>query len=196
VIIVSDFEQKNGGSFAAEASKTSKICFEWVELIAQSLIVVVFALAFFFRIFTVSGDSMLNTLHNGDKVVVWRWNYTPESGDVVVVRSLPGLDKPIIKRVIATEGQSVRIDVPESNVYVDEKIIDESRYRREPMKVKGDNSSLDVPKGHSFVMGDNRNNSLDSRFDEVGPVDNTYIIGKAVCIYFPFYRIQSLRLNL
>jgi signal peptidase I len=72
--------EKKSESFLIEGSKISKICFEWIELIAQSLVVVVFILAFFFRIFTVNGTSMRDTLYDGDKVVVYRWGYTPKNG--------------------------------------------------------------------------------------------------------------------
>ncbi|MDR1364486.1 MAG: signal peptidase I [Oscillospiraceae bacterium] len=184
-------------NFAIKGSRFYQIFFEWQELVAQSLIVVIFVLAFFFRIFTVNGSSMRDTLYNGDKVVIRRWDYTPKNGDIVVIKTLPSplITFPIIKRIIATEGQSLSINVEENSVIVDGIKLDES-YIKEPMRVIGDAELPNVvPKGNFVAFGDNRNGSTDSRFKEVGLIPKDYIIGKAEFIYFPFYRIKSLSLK-
>ena len=172
--------------FENPASKFSASCFDWLESIVQALVIVVIMMAFVIRPITVIGTSMLNTLYDADKVVVTKCGYVPKNGDVVVIRPFNALDKPIIKRVIATEGQTFSIDFSDGSVYVDGKKLDEP-YIRERMWLRGDGEIPPViPKGHSFVMGDNRNGSMDSRFKGVGVVPNELIMGKAIFVFYPF----------
>ncbi len=183
----------NNSEFEQPASAYSTFCFEWLESVIQAIIVVVVLMVFVFRVVNISGTSMLNTLHNADKVVVMKWNYTPKNGDVVVISCGQNLDEPLIKRVIATEGQKFRIDFSDGSVYVDDKKIDE-KYIKEPMHLKGDAQIPErIPKGYCFVMGDNRNHSLDSRFKSVGLIDNNHVVGKASFIIFPVKRIGIIR---
>ena len=185
-------DEKNSG-FCAEGSPVACFIFEWTELIAQSLIFVVFMLAFVFRIFTVQGNSMLNTLHQGDKVFVWKYDYKPTNGDVVVIKKYGELDETIVKRIIATEGQALHIDFDAGSVFVDGKQLNEY-YIKEKMTTQGDMEiPAVVPQGYCFVMGDNRNHSTDSRWKLIGLVKNEYVIGVAKAIYFPFYRIRALK---
>lgn len=171
------------------ASKFSASCFDWLESIVQALVLVVVIMAFIFRPITVKGTSMLNTLYDADKVIVLKCGYVPKDGDVVVIRPFNTLDKPIIKRVIATEGQTLSIDFSDGSVYVDGKKINEP-YIKERMWRRGDGQIPSVvPKGCSFVMGDNRNNSADSRFKEIGVIPNEQIMGKAVFVFYPFNHI-------
>lgn len=175
------------------ADSFSTFCFEWLESVIQAIIVVVLLMVFVFRVVNVSGTSMLNTLHNGDKVVVLRWNYTPKNGDVVVIKRGQNLDEPLIKRVIATQGQKFSIDFSDGSVYVNGKKLKEP-YIKEKMHLQGD---ADIPNeismGRSFVMGDNRNHSLDSRFQSVGEIEDNNIVGKAVFIVFPIDRIGFIK---
>ena len=186
----SENKENKGDAFIAEGSEVTCFLFEWFEVVVQSLIFVVFMLTFFFRLFTVQGSSMLNTLHNGDKLFVWRYDYKPTNGDIVVIKKFGDLPESIVKRVIATENQSLYINFDDSSVYVDGKKISEP-YIKEPYFSGG---SLEIPEkipeGYCFVMGDNRNNSTDSR--ELGIIKNESVLGKAVGIYFPFHRIRSL----
>lgn len=164
-------------------------CYEWLECIIQSIILVVIGFVFIFRIVNISGNSMYSTLHDGDKVVIFTWNYRPHAGDVVVIKRGQYLNEPLIKRVIATENQSLSIDFATGAVIVDGKKIDEY-YIWEPMRLQGDNDIPDViPEGYCFVMGDNRNHSRDSRFKDVGLIPNENITGKAKFIIYPFGRI-------
>ncbi len=181
-----NMSQNNIDRFNTSFSTSS---FEWLESIAQALVVMVAILSFIFRIATVDGTSMLNTLHDRDKVFILKWSYTPKNGDVVVITRGDKFDKPLIKRVIATEGQTLSIDFDNNTVTVDGNVLDEP-YILEPMWRRGDGVIPDVvPKGHTFVMGDNRNNSADSRYKEIGVIPNENIVGKATHIIFPFSRI-------
>ncbi len=174
------------------AGEFSAFCFEWLESVVQAIILVVFLMTFIFRYMSVVGDSMRETLHDGDKLIVSRWNYTPDNGDIIAISRGQQVNKPIIKRVIATEGQTLSIDFSTGTVIVDGSVVDES-YIREPMKTRGDAEIPSViPEGYTFVMGDNRNYSADSRYKEVGLIDNKNIIGKAVFRIFPFDKVGSI----
>jgi signal peptidase I len=179
--------------FKNPATKFSAFCFEWLESIVQAIIVVVFLMTFLFRIVSVNGTSMLETLHHADKVVVWKFNYVPTDSDVVVISRGQNLDEPLIKRVIATEGQTLSIDFSDGSVTVDGVKLNET-YIKEKMWLQGDADIPSVvPKGYCFVMGDNRNHSADSRFKEVGLIANENVIGKATFIIFPFDRIGAIK---
>lgn len=128
----------------------------------------------------VVGHSMDDTLHDGQRLFVFRQAYfgkdAPEYKDIIVVDTdFWGEDKKIIKRVIATEGQSIKIEG--SDVYVDGKLLDED-YIKEKMNPEEDIEIKEIPKDKVFVMGDNRNNSGDSR--HIGLIDESDIYGKAL----------------
>ena len=136
---------------------------------------------------------MMNTLYDRDKIFVSKWSYTPKDGDVVTIVEGQHYDKPIVKRVIATEGQSLKIDFSDGSVYVDGQKLDEY-YIKEPMWLQEDGDIPDViPQGYCFVMGDNRNNSLDSRSKAIGLIDNKKIIGKVMFVFYPFNRIKVVQ---
>lgn len=164
--------------------------YDWLEIFAVSVAAVFVIFAFVARIAVVDGPSMQNTLHNGDKLLVWELLYTPKQGDIVVCQSERyGLDKPLVKRVIATEGQTVKIDRETWTVYVDGVPLKEDyilRVNTQAMIGWDYEDSYTVPEGHVFVMGDNRNDSLDSRSYRIGPIDERYIIGKVIFRFYPF----------
>lgn len=183
-----------GAPDSEEDSSATQSCFEWLQAIVTAVVIVVLLLTFVFRLVDVDGESMTNTLHNSDKVFVTSLLYEPKDSDIVVISHGQEYNKPIIKRVIATEGQSVRIDYEKRQVIVDGVIIDEP-YIKEPMVFKAvfSNPIPDViPEGMVFVMGDNRNDSLDSRSQQVGLINKDDIIGKAQAIVFPFDRFSTL----
>ena len=182
-------------NFQTDASEVMLFLYDWAETISQSLIIVIFVLTFVFRLFTVKGNSMLDTLHSGDKVLVWKYNYTPTKGDVVTVKKFGKLDESIVKRVIATEGDTLSIDFGSGSVYVNGKKLNET-YIREPMERRGNELETPsvVPAGTCFLMGDNRNHSDDSRSPYIGgPVKNSDIIGPVKFIYFPFHHIGPVK---
>ena len=173
---------------------------EWVDSIVVSAIAVVLLFTFVFKIVGIVGESMTNTLMEGDKVLVYSYNYTPEVGDIVVIsrnasniyEDENGEHERIIKRVIATEGQTVDIN-DFGLVSVDGVEIADNYVREYAKTFKKDVQFPHVVKdGCVFVLGDNRLNSLDSRSSGIGDVDVRYILGKAVCRISPFSEFKLL----
>ena len=159
--------------------------FDWVQSLVVALLVCVLLFTFVVRIVNVSGTSMLDTLHNNDRIVISDLFYTPRRGDVVVLRKTSFSDEPIVKRVIALGGQTVDIDFEKGIVYVDGEALDEP-YILEPTRRRIDfEDETLVPEGCVFVMGDNRNGSTDSRDLRIGCVDERLIIGRALFLLIP-----------
>ncbi len=169
----------------------------WLQALVMALVVLILLFTFVGRIIAVQGSSMLPTLHEKDMLLLRSIGYTPEQGDVVVLSKDFGqwVGQPIVKRVIAVGGQSVRIDYDHNKVYVDGQALDEPYLNEAVMYRPGPDLSieeLDVPEGSVFVMGDNRNHSSDSRHYELGAVDERYILGKALLILLPFQHTGAL----
>lgn len=149
-------------------------------------VLLVFSLLF--RIVVVSGPSMKNTLVDGDwLLLVGNVLYNePKQGDVVVAcKDSYENGTPIIKRVIATEGQTVDIDFEEGIVYIDGVALDEPYTLTETNLFEGVAFPLTVDDGCLFVLGDNRNESKDSRSTEIGLIDQREVLGKAIFVIFP-----------
>jgi signal peptidase I len=106
-------------------NSSSQEFLDWVETIIFSFFIVILIFTFLLRIAYVDGNSMLPTLKNEDKLIVTHLFYTPKVGDIVIVNS-EGLGKRIVKRVIATEGQTVDIDFATGTVTVDGKCSEEA----------------------------------------------------------------------
>ena len=160
--------------------------FEWYEALISAALVLVLVFSFFFRIIQVDGSSMVPTLQNGDKLIVWGAGYTPQRGDVVIVDSYTAYGKPLVKRVIAKGGDTVSIDYEMGIVTVNGEVLQED-YIAEPTYLGYDvEFPYTVPEGTVFVMGDNRNNSLDSRSSYVGCIDERDILGKVLVCFLPF----------
>ena len=162
-------------------SEVAATVYDWVGSLVTALVVVLLVMTFFFRIIDVDGKSMEPTLIDTDKVVITNLFYTPKQGDIVIISHAEEYAKPLVKRVIATAGQELRMDYENNAVYVDGQKLDESYIQG--ITVRGDipESELNgpVPEGKVFVMGDNRSISLDSRYKQIGYIDESSIIGKA-----------------
>lgn len=141
-----------------------------------------------FRIVVVTGPSMNDTLVHGDTILLLSNTFykNPKQGDIIVASKESFDDgRPIIKRVIATQGQTVDIDFELGIVYVDGTAISEP-YTLTPTNLQeGTEFPLTVEEGCIFVMGDNRNRSKDSRSPQIGQLDCREVLGKALFILFP-----------
>ncbi|MBQ8917734.1 MAG: signal peptidase I [Oscillospiraceae bacterium] len=162
---------------------------EWMETLVWATVAVVLVFTFLGRTAVVSGSSMLPTSHAGDRMLISSLGYTPEYGDVVVFAEKSGDKENLIKRVIATEGQTVDINFETGEVSVDGVVLEEP-YIYEQTEEEGNiEFPATVPEGHIFVLGDNRNNSRDSRFGSIGMVDERLILGRAYWQIFPLSKL-------
>jgi len=152
------------------------------------LMAIVLTFLMLFRIIVVSGDSMYSTLLDGDYLLLLSnlFYHHPEQGDIVVI-SKETFDNgaPIVKRVIATEGQTVDIDFEKGAVYVDGAELQEDYINNLTQQDRGVEFPLVVEDGCLFVLGDNRSVSLDSRYPEIGQIDRREVLGKALVLMIP-----------
>ena len=159
---------------------------EWYEALVSAALFLVLFFSFFFGIIQVDGQSMVPTLDHGDKLIVWGAGYQPQRGDVVIVDGYTSYGKPLVKRVIAMGGDTIRIDYDTGEVWVNEQLLQED-YIAEPTYLGYDvQFPYTVPEGTVFVMGDNRNASLDSRSSYVGCINEKDILGKVLLCFLPF----------
>ncbi len=166
-------------------AKSRAEVYDWIQCIIFALVFCVLLFVFAVRMVNVVGHSMVPTLEQSDKVVISNLFYHPKQGDVVVLRKQTLMQEPIVKRIIATEGQTVDIDFDDGVVYVDGKALDEP-YVNEPVHDRENfEGKITVPEGCVFVMGDNRNASTDSRDSRLGMVDERYILGHVQSVVFP-----------
>ena len=200
-----DTEQEDvfEADYGDEISPVKEFVFDWLEVLVHAIIAVVICFSFLFRIATIDGPSMENTLKNGERVIMTNLFYEPKVGDIVVISrnkenslfTMNNNNTPIIKRIIAMEGQTVDIDFEEGIVYVDGVALEEN-YTKTPTNVKYEvEFPVTVDEGCVFVLGDNRNDSLDSRssrIGEYGMIDTRYILGHAVYRILPFEKIGKL----
>lgn len=166
-----------------KAKKEKISIFEIFEAVVAAIVVTTILFIFCFRVFSVEGPSMKPTLQPNDRVIVSNVGYEPQQGDIVVISDTDGDGKPIVKRVIAVEGDVVDINFTTGIVTVNGK---EEHYSDELTKQQADIAfPLTVPEGTVFVLGDNRGVSLDSRSSRVGCVDERDIVGKVLFRFFP-----------
>lgn len=170
-----------------EKKDSGRELYEWVQALVCSVLAVVLLFTFVIRLIGVDGHSMVPTLQDGDRLLVLNSMLDDDYryGDIVVLRKDTFLKDPIVKRVIATEGQTVDIDFSAGSVYVDGALLKENYINELTFLEEGTEFPLTVPENSIFVMGDNRNHSSDSRDSRLGTVDNRYVIGKAVFLAFP-----------
>lgn len=177
--------------------------FDIFESFVRAAIVVLIVMTFFFKVCVVEGASMNQTLYEGEKLIVQSFAYKPQENDIIVFHQTGTiLNEPVVKRVIATENKWVKINydtktvyVSDDNIYDDSDIVDDSNYvylsfgEYEMSGVY----EVYVPDGHLFVMGDNRNDSTDSRSSIIGLVDERRVIGKVILRFTPFDRFGPVK---
>lgn len=202
-----DTEFLGGNSEIERKDKVKADIYDWIEVFVSALAIVVVMLSFVLRIATVKGHSMERTLSDSQVVVMSNMFYTPAQGDIIVIQQNGGyFETPIVKRVIATGGQTLSIDFEKWEVKVDGNVIDESSYvyfRNTSMDVEeyysvydaylDTNGVMTVPEGYLFVMGDNRNESSDSRSIYVGFVRESEVLGKVIFRMFPINKIGAVK---
>lgn len=206
-------EEKNQKQKEKKEKTTSLISavFDWVELFSFALAFVLLLMTFIVRHSPVVGNSMYPTLHENDVLIVSDVAYKPKSGDIVIVQLPSKLHEPLVKRVIAVGGDTVEIDFKNWKVSVNGKVIEEGGISSdETYKVNHSYSLMQeydlkyskyysngiykktIDEGKIFIMGDNRNNSLDSRSSAVGEVDERFIVGEVKFRVWPFGKVGSV----
>lgn len=175
------------------SEKVKKEIMEWIKVFALA-IVFAFIITQFIKPTLVRGDSMYSTLEEGDYLIINRMSYKfkePKYGDIIVFESDleqdDGTSKDLVKRVIGVGGDSVKIE--NYKVYVNGQELNEPYIHNEI--TEGEIDTV-VPEGKVFVLGDNREISLDSRYDSVGFIDDSDILGKVVVRLYPFNKIGSV----
>lgn len=159
--------------------------YDWIQCLVAALLCGILIFVFIGRVIGVEGPSMMQTLQNGDKVIMSNLLFTPDYGDIVVIKTEYFGDSPIVKRVIATEGQTVDIDFSTGEITVDGVVLEEDYINALTTLQEDFSGPVTVPEGCIFVMGDNRNESTDSRSELVGMVDVRNILGKVYWVIIP-----------
>ena len=160
--------------------------YEWAESCIYAVIFMLLIFSFVMRTVTVAGISMVPTLQEGDRLLLWEAGYwDPQYGDVVVIDRTLSEQPPIIKRVIGRAGDTIDIDFHTGTVERNGEVLDEPYVAELTTTQKDVQFPVTVQDGCLFVMGDNRNHSADSRSGEIGMVDVRYVLGKAVYRFFP-----------
>ncbi len=181
-------KKENGKTEVVDKKKKLQLnVYDFASIIMAAFIIIAVIFTFFFRLVGVKGQSMESTLHENDWLITMqRQEYV--YGDIVVITEPNYFNEPLIKRVIATEGQTVDIDYASSTVYVDGVALEEPYINEAFILQNSDDVPFPytVPEGKLFCMGDNRNHSTDSRSTLIGAVDERYILGKAVIRVLPF----------
>ena len=196
------------GDESERKDKRREGIYDWIEVFPAAVTIVVIMLSFIMRIATVRGHSMDNTLSDGQVLIMSDMFYTPKQGDIIVVQQNGGyFESPLVKRVIATGGQKLHIDFTNWEVTVDGKLIDEEYVKRGIPGVSMDKEeyysvyssyfdetgNITIPEGYLFVMGDNRNESSDSRSIYVGLVRENEVLGKVVFSLLPLSKLGVVK---
>ena len=214
---------RNKGKHAADPDQVAggeektidphKDTYEWIHCIVISVIVCVLVFVLVARVIQVQGRSMLPNLVQGDRLIITRLAGDYEQGDIVVLKAEKFKNEPLVKRVIGTGGQTITLDFATGDITVDGVTLDEPYifertidsynitdpmyyevYGIDPEKDVTESSvTITVPEGHLFCMGDNRNNSSDSRVATIAYIDTRDVMGKAVFRIYPFDKIGPIK---
>ena len=169
----------------AEKSTVKGEIYDWVQSIISALVAGILVFTFVARVVRVDGTSMLQTLQDNDLVIAWSLGYTPKNGDIIVFETESYKRGPLVKRVIATGGQTIDLDFDAGIVYVDGEALEEDYTNTLTTRREDFSGPVTVPEGYMFCMGDNRNGSKDSRDNEIGLVDIRCTVGKVFFILMP-----------
>ena len=177
-------------SISEEKKSVGEEAKDWIVSIIAAVTVALLIRTFIVELYVVDGPSMRPTLQHEERLVVNKFIYyvrNPEKGEVIIFRYPRDPSRDFIKRVIATAGDT--IEIKDGRVYVNDQLLRED-YILE--KTYTEYPKATVPEGTIFVMGDNRNNSEDSRFPDVGFVPLNLVKGKASLIFWPVDEMKSL----
>ncbi len=191
----------NNDNTASKQNNFIKALIEQVELVVIVFAIIVLVFSFAARICQVSGDSMKNTLYNGENVVVSDAFYTPGRGDIIVFHQtgeeINDYNEPIVKRVIGVAGDTVKVEHLKDGMRVtvtdsegNSTVLEEDYIRYE--RPTYSDSITYVEEGTVFVMGDNRSDSSDSRSMRIGLVDTRRILGRVIVRVTPFSRFGTV----
>jgi signal peptidase I len=163
--------------------------YDWLHCVLTALLAAVLIFIFVGRNINVDGSSMEGTLIHGDRLIVSNLFYTPSNGDIIVFHSptLRFAGTPLVKRVIAIPGQEIDFDFDRGHVIVDGMILQED-YLDPGLLTTAQGNFVGpkvIPDGYVFVLGDNRNLTIDSRHDDIGLVDTRYILGRVLMVMVP-----------
>lgn len=175
-----------------KVSRFWKVIYEWSDSLILAIIFVFLVFAFVFRIAAVEGNSMQPTLKDGNWLAVKSISTNIKRGDIVIITQPNALNEPLVKRVIAVGGDTVDINFSEGIVTINGEVIHEP-FIAEPTQRQFDIAfPITVPDNCYFVMGDNRNNSIDSRSNIVGFIKYGYILGTAEARLYPLgdFRVE------
>lgn len=173
--------------------RRARTVFDFVEIATFTVLIILLLSCFFLRHAVVEGASMDQTLADGQHLIISDFLYSPKNGDIIVFQPLNAESTaPLIKRVIATEGQTVQMQdgvvfvngvaISEPYVYLDGEISPDHANYPETL----------IPEGFVFVLGDHRNNSKDSRYEEIGLVDVRSILGRVILRVTPFSKFGAV----
>ena len=192
---------------ASELTFKEKLIVNFYDVLMSfvgATIVILLMYTFCVKSVAVDGTSMLPTLQHGDRLVITAFCTEPERGDIIVSTQPNAFGNAGIKRVIATENQTVDIDFTTGDVFVDGVLLDEPYINNPTINSEGVQVPLTVPPNHVFVMGDNRQGSTDSRSEKIGFIQEEYIFGVAkLKIYnydkenkeFKFYKLSEWKVK-
>ncbi len=192
-------ENENNGT--ADKKNFFAAMFDWMCSIFSAILCFIVIFTLFARVITVDGESMVPTLQNQQRLIVSDMFYTPQYGDIVILyadklanEATRSYGKPIVKRVIGLPGDKIKIDFVNGIVYRNGEALTEE-YTNTPTNLPENfpiNGEITVEEGKVFVLGDNRNNSKDSRSNDVGQVDMRYIMGKAYLRIWPLNALGTV----
>lgn len=202
--VIPEAETPAAGENAEKKFDLLSEIFDVIEIFAVAVAFIFLCFNFVFRVAMVDGSSMNQTLIDRERVLVWELGYQPKTGDIVVCQSERyGYETPLVKRVIATGGQTVSIDFEKWQVTVDGKTLDEPYvYHKNALAMDtedyyaqytlDENGAFTVPEGKVFVLGDNRNGSSDSRCGRIGLIDEELIAGHVIFRFLPFDKFGAV----